>query len=233
MDRERLSLGGRAMSRTAPLALLGLCAMLAIAIAYELFAPLRPVAVDANARRIAFAAPSRLVPPPEENFAEIDARPVFNPARTPVPDLAQSGNAEGSPLDLLLEGVILAPDRSIAVLKDKNTSQTVSVAVGAFIDGWRVEAIDKSEVSLASANGRFALPLSNPTAGVTPVTPPPQPTTSPQPLLVSSPPTITAATPAAKEQGKPGLLMPTAHGNIAPEALKGAPVDPSTGEPTL
>ncbi|HEY2034726.1 MAG TPA: hypothetical protein VGH02_13665 [Rhizomicrobium sp.] len=233
------------MNKFLPLSLIAVCAMLAIALAYVAFAPIHPVTVNADARRLSFAAPQLLSPPPEENFSAIDERPVFNPARRPVPDATQPDATGGSPSELLLVGVIIAPEKILALLKDKTTSQTLSAAPGAIIDGWRVDTIESTQVTLSSTSGRFTLPLSNPLVGGTQsAAPQPAPDAAahtgllapvaaaplPPPVVVST--AVTTPQPS-KGTGKPALLTPTAHGSVATEALKGAPIDPSTGEPTL
>jgi hypothetical protein len=174
---------------------------------------------------------------------------VFSPARTPFLDTTLTSTAQGSASDLQLVGIIQGPEKSIALLKNTATLQTVNVSIGDFVSGWRIQAITPVRVILSSASGNVILPLNDPSVGAQlagvavtssqpeearpqAATPTPGASANAAPPRPSTVATITGP-PAKALPANAALPMPTAHGNIAPEALRSAPIDPSTGEPTL
>jgi hypothetical protein len=210
-------------------------------IAYEALAPLDPVTVEhprvaAHTARI--AAPAAYVAPSIDLFADIDARPLFSATRQPLQDTTATGAVSS---DFVLVGVIMGGEHSVALLRNKSTSSTTSAAVGDVVGGWRVARIDATTVTLRSSTGEFVVPLdgpanqppSTPLAPVqsapasAPAQPPPTPPLTTAPQAAPSPP-IAATAPA-----RSGLPTRPAKVTIAPEALRGAPIDPKTGEPTL
>lgn len=234
------------MNKTLIIGLAVLCGGLSVALASEGLAP-----VEVRALPVKPAPPMHLVPPramvalPEQDFAVINERPVFSPARTPFLDTSLAATAQGSASDLQLVGVIQGPEKSIALLKNTATLQTVNVSVGDFVSGWRVQTIAPAQIVLSSASGNVMLPLNAPSVGAqssgvaAPSSQPeetkPQPAAPAPPPAAPRPPSSVAAitTPPKATSAKADLPVPTAHGNIAPEALRSAPIDPSTGEPTL
>ena len=231
-----------------PGVLLGAALLLGGGIAYEAIAPLDPVIVETPQlkHRAAVPLPPAYIAPSPELIADIDARPLFSAQRKPLAD-AQAGAAAAN-TDFVLVGVIMGSERAVALLRNKNTQATVSAAVGDLIDGWRVARIDATTVTLRSSTGDFVVPLDGPanrppSAALQPLeatpTPAPFQTPSPTPSAPAAPPATPpkpAAPPpatAAAVPSKPALPAHTAGGTIAPEALRGAPRDPTTGEPTL
>src|SRR5215469_11534314 len=82
-------------------------------IAYETFAPLDPVVVELPPlpKHTAPAAPARIyIPPPESDFADIDARPIFSAGRKPLPDSTQPSATTSASSDFTLVGVIMDAD---------------------------------------------------------------------------------------------------------------------------
>jgi hypothetical protein len=261
------------MKLALPGSLLGVSVVLAAAIGYELLAPLGPTTIDAQrAPVLRPAAPiSQVAPPSIDLFADIDARPLFNPRRTPLPDSGLPGSASGSTSDLTLIGVMIGGDKPIALLKSASASTTTSATIGDIVAGLRVVQIAPTQVSLRGASGLVVIPLANlgsqapsaplpaPVAANTTATPAPSQseTGSPPPAAVpppqaaakpaAAPAIVQAAAPAAKPatpivaatppavtvSAKPGLPAVSANGTISAEALKGAPIDPKTGQPTL
>lgn len=231
--------------------LLGASLVLGGAIVYEAFAPLDPVTVETpRPRRTAATTPALYTPPPVELFADIDARPLFSAQRKPLQDMTQANGAAAATSDFTLVGVITGGARAVALLRSKSTSATLSAAVGDLVNGWRVTRIDATAVTLHSAGGEFTVPLDGPAnrppslplqplTDATPATttPPPAATPPPVPSPSAPVPALTAAptpqTAAATTPAKPGLPARPHGGTIVPEALRSAPVDPSTGEPTL
>jgi hypothetical protein len=229
--------------------LLGTSLILGGVIAYEAFAPLDPVTVETprpQSRRAA-ATPALYTPPPVELFADIDARPLFSSQRKPLQDMTQVNGAAAATSDFTLVGVIMGGARAVALLRSKSTSATLSAAVGDLVNGWRVTRIDATAATLHSAGGEFIVPLDGPAnrppslplqplTDTTPAAAPPAATPLPVPSPSGPVPALTAATPqtaATNAPAKPGLPVHPTGGTIAPEALRSAPIDPSTGQPTL
>ncbi|HEX4303126.1 MAG TPA: hypothetical protein VHZ78_10055 [Rhizomicrobium sp.] len=231
--------------------LLGVSLTLGAAIAYESFAPADPVVVETPrppAHHAPAAPPPVYAPPPIELYADIDARPPFSAARTPLQDPAAAG-AAGAASDFVLSGVIIGGARAVALLRNRTTSATTSAVVGDLVNGWRVAQIDATSVTLKSNGGTFTVPLDGPAnrppSAPLPGTPqqpsPPLPAAAPQqpmpmPAPAAKPPGQPAAnppSPAVNTAAKPGLPAHPVDGTINPEALKGAFIDPTTGQPTL
>ena len=238
------------MRALVPGILFGSALLLGGAIAYEAIAPLDPVVVETPrlARRPAPLASAPYVAPSPEVFADIDVRPLFSAQRKPLADLQAGSTAATS--DFVLVGVIMGTERAVALLRNKNTQTTVSAAVGDLVEGWRVAKIDATTVTLRSGSGAFVVPLDGPAnrppsqalepatqaPASAPQAPPPAPD---RPAAVAITPALQtpAATPPTAgppaNPPKPGLPVHNAGGTIAPDALRGAPRDPTTGEPTL
>jgi len=231
------------MRLLAPALLFGVSLALGAAIAYESFAPLDPVSVEIphpSPSHVPAIKPVAYAPPAIELFGDLDTRPLFTATRKPLQDATQAAATTPSS-DFVLVGVIMGGARAVALLRNKSTSASTSAAVGDMVNGWRVAKIDATTVTLHANGGDFVVPLDSPAsqpAGpplVAPPPPPPQqqpltPVPAPPPQAAptaAKPPPQTAATPTP---GKPAAPY---HPTIDPEALKGAPIDPKTGEPTL
>lgn len=231
----------------------GVALMLGAAIAYETFAPLDPVTVETPrlpARPAKSVTPAAYTPPPAEIFADIDGRPLFSATRQPLMDSTQRGAAAAATSDFVLVGVIMGSERAVALLRSKSTSATMSAVIGGMVNGWRVTRIDATSVTLRSAGGDFIVPLDGPAnrppsppldalqpAAAPQAAAPPAATPAPQtavtPPLSTAPPVQPPAQTAAAVSPKPALPARPHDGTISPEALKGAPIDPATGQPTL
>ena len=226
-----------------PALLLGTALTLIGAIAYESLAPLDPVIVETPRPSSSHVPPIKAVaytPPAIELFADLDARPLFTATRKPLQDPAQANGAAAPSSDFVLVGVIMGGTRAVALLRNKATSASMSAAVGDVVSGWRVARIDATTVTLHANGGDFVVPLDSPASQ--PASPPlvaPPPPTPQQPLTPAAAPPAQTAPPAAKPSPQtaatPTPAKPAApyHPTIDPEALKGAPIDPKTGEPTL
>jgi hypothetical protein len=232
------------MRTVLPITMICLSLLTVGVIVYEAAAPLDPVQVELPPmpRHIVPATPPRpFVPPPEDAFADIDVRPLFASDRKPLTDSTQPG-AMGSASDLSLVGVIMDGERAVALLRSKSTSQTVSATIGGTVQGWHVARIDATSVTL-SANGSQAVVALEGPADRAPGAALPEPVqqaAAPPAAPVSQPPPLTttptqqaSAPPAAPVTPVPAKPAAGYHPMIAPEALKGAPRDPQTGEPTL
>jgi hypothetical protein len=229
------------MRPTVLAALAALALILLGGIAWALIAPLDPVTVTPFHPHKSTA---RVAEPPAtpatDAFAAIDARPLFSANRQPLAETAVPGGATAAGSDFALVGVLGGADRSIALLRSKSTAQSFTVSAGDVVNGWRVAKIDPTTVTLKSATGEVVVGMDTP--GSAPPTAPLQPLTaaaSPpsQPAPAATPP-LTTATPAPAGTAPSAAATPAPatkplKATIAPEALKGAPIDPKTGEPTL
>ncbi len=106
------------------------------------------------------AAPPRLpperaaTPPPSvaplQDYAVVWEKPLFSPDRKPIAVAASNGNANSG--DLELTGVILLPDLHMALLREKNSGQTLRVREGGSADGVAVVEV-KPRSAVVDANG--------------------------------------------------------------------------------
>ncbi len=227
-----------------PAILFGVALTLGGALAYESFAPIDPVAVETPrlpSHQAPVAPPPVYAPPSMELFADIDSRPLFSATRTPLQDPAAHG-AAGSATDFVLAGIIQSGDRAVILLRNRSTSTTTSAVVGDLVNGWRVARIDATTVVLKANGSEVVVPLDGPAnrPPSAPLEPLPQPVppapvaAAPQPAQPATQPAAPGTKPAAvNAPAKPGLPANPAKGTIDPEALKGAFIDPKTGEPTL
>jgi hypothetical protein len=232
------------MRLAVPATLAALSLLLLGATAYELVAPLDPIVVEKPrlpaAGRPATPPPS-YTPPPETLFADIDARPIFSSARKPLMEAAQASALPASS-DFALVGVILGGERAVALLRIKSTNTTTSAALGDLVNGWRVAQIGATAVTLRANGTDAVVAIEGPTSqgpGTAlpsrPLQPPPIPATAapgatnPAPAPAPTPALVTTQASPAPTPAAPHPYHPT----IAPEALRSAPIDPTTGEPTL
>jgi hypothetical protein len=106
---------------------------------------------------------ARFVPPPDVRFAEIARRPLFIPGRRPQENLEPVKPPPPVPPPVLqVQGVVLAPDRRYAIIKHGNPPKLASLAVGATVDGWRIESIESDYVALRSGTTRLEFPVGKP-----------------------------------------------------------------------
>jgi general secretion pathway protein N len=127
-----------------------------------------PAAADAGAPppSAAPAVAPRLAsfdPPPADAFSEIAERPLFIPDRRPQFD-AEPARPTPAPVppSLLVEGVVLAPERHYAVIRHGAPPRLDSVSEGETIDGWTVASIDRSRVTLRAGNATIEFAVGKP-----------------------------------------------------------------------
>ena len=128
-----------------------------------------PPAVHAEQAAQASEAANTFAPPPLDTFSALNARPVFNPARTPLPsaDDAPDDESSGSLADLTLVGIISDGGAKLAIIRRANHPLATSVAAGADIEGWRVSRIEGDRVVLRGKGGERELRIqrANPLPG--------------------------------------------------------------------
>ena len=158
---------------------LGLCGFLLILLAYEVFAPIpewQPDAPGGDVHPPQMAATYPFIAPSAEAFAIIDARPVFNPLRTPLQASNDISSGTGSVTlgDLSLIGIILDHGTRIALLRTPGKPLAVAVTAGTAIDGWQVVSIGSDRITVR-ANGSeqdLLLSANKPPAQAAPAVPP-------------------------------------------------------------
>ncbi|MGF6226790.1 hypothetical protein QFZ27_000745 [Inquilinus ginsengisoli] len=148
---------------------------LAIGVSY-LLEPEDPAAVPAVVRSgnaqaaLPPAAPAAEPPPllaPElSDLTETVERPLFNPSRRgpqPPPPEAEAPpppppTAEPPPA-VTVQGVILAGDQGMALLRRDDTGEIMTARPGDDLSGWHVDRIDPGSVTLTGPDGSIELPL--------------------------------------------------------------------------
>lgn len=91
------------------------------------------------------------LPPAIETFSEILDRPLFTEGRQPPPEpeveVAKPVEKQ-VPLQLALEGVAITPEERIAVVRDLRTKKLLRLAEGSKHQGWELESVHASGVTL-------------------------------------------------------------------------------------
>lgn len=83
------------------------------------------------------------------------ARPLFSPIRRP-PEVAQSGSGESELKDKRLAGIVVEPNRRLAIFAVTG-AKPLTVREGDDVGGWRVETITAREVSVRGPGGTQTL----------------------------------------------------------------------------
>jgi hypothetical protein len=96
-------------------------------------------------------APQAQEPRVDDLVATALAGPLFSPTRRP-PETAPSGNADPGLPDVRLTGIVIEPDRRIAIFAVAGAKPLV-LAEGETLKGWRLDSISAQEVSLSGPAG--------------------------------------------------------------------------------
>jgi nicotinate-nucleotide--dimethylbenzimidazole phosphoribosyltransferase len=139
-------------------------------------------------------APQAQEPRVDDLVATALAGPLFSPTRRP-PETAPSGNADPGLPDVRLTGIVIEPDRRIAIFAVAGAKPLV-LAEGETLKDWRLDSISAQEVSLSGPAGTRTLE--------------PKPDAN----LVRPPPPAAAA---------PGQPQPVAQAGAAPAGAPGQP----------
>jgi len=91
--------------------------------------------------RVPAGAQSGYVHPHISNYAEILARPIFFSQRELPPEAVARAPAPSAPLLLKLEGIAIAADARVAVLRDQGSNQLVQLSVGMSHNNWLLQDI--------------------------------------------------------------------------------------------
>jgi hypothetical protein len=117
---------------------------------------------DVSRRAVPFEA--RLLPAiaptdADQRYPEMVARPLFVPLRRPAPPpdaTAQSAMKKGQ---FVLQGVIIAGDMRIALLREKSTGKVHRVEKGRELSGMKLSEVSPESVTLAQGSDQEVLPL--------------------------------------------------------------------------
>ncbi len=137
--------------------LVSLCALLLLAIVYDLTAPLSAIAIPDVSRRSEVPAllPAQpFIPAPSSSFASINERPIFSQARKPIaPAPTGPAAAPPPPPTASLVGVILDGDNKLALVKTPASPLEASVKLGESVGGWQLVRIlpDRIVLQLGTA----------------------------------------------------------------------------------
>jgi general secretion pathway protein N len=103
------------------------------------------------------------MPPPLEELRATRERPLFSPARRPDAEAAADPVAvvEESPdsLPFDLTGVVMGADRAIAILRNRDTQETVHLRQGEVLDTWSIEEIAPRHIVLRQDDRHVRLEL--------------------------------------------------------------------------
>lgn len=143
------------------LTLAGLCILLALILALQSF--LGGGSGGNDAVQVSAAGPGQLSEletrrfelPPETEFAEIVARPLFHEDRRPEErDGEQSDEGEQvaeeqsptEPPPVTLTGVIITPEARIAMLRNTESKEYVTLKEGEPLEGWTLEQVQQRRI---------------------------------------------------------------------------------------
>lgn len=138
-----------------------LCAVLVAIVALEL----ANVGASGDAGPVRKPAPmeAKLLPPiaaasPEQTYPETVSRPLWIPTRRPAPavQVAQASFARGQ---FILQGVTIAGNTRIAMLKEKSSGRVHRIAKGRDVNGLQVAEIEPDKVTLAQGAEREVIEL--------------------------------------------------------------------------
>jgi hypothetical protein len=161
----------------------------------------------------------------DQSVATILAQPLFSPTRRPPETVQADGSADPTLSDVRLTGIVIDPDRRLAIFAVKGTKPR-TLSVGDALNGWKLDSISPEEVSLSGSGGtrtlqpkvdttlvrQARLPASpaQPAAGASPGAPPTQPQAGPAPTRAPVPPQAAvppvparARVPGQPVQGRP------------------------------
>jgi hypothetical protein len=144
--------------------LTALCAVLATILLYELFAPLSGFTVPVLPPRNTDASLPLQLPDPAPtaaSFAALNDRPLFSPQRKAVTPAAVGAAAAAPPPPptATLVGIIMDPQRQIALIRTASSPLATAYAVGETVQGWQVSLIAPDRVVLHQGTADDTLKL--------------------------------------------------------------------------
>lgn len=143
--------------------LFALCLGLGGVVAWQALAPVSPIADplpgDAVPPHPSAAVWHADVPPSENSFAVINARPIFDPTRRPVSEPAPTASTDAAPPNLVLVGVAISGGNAVALLKGPDGRAAISARIGQTIDGWELVGIEPGFVILHAGGIDYTIKL--------------------------------------------------------------------------
>lgn len=105
--------------------------------------------------------------PPKSDYAEIAARPLFYEDRRPETHEGGSGG-EGDMAEqvaqtelppVTLTGVIITPDKRVAMLENNKDKQKMAVKEGESVEGWTLKSVSDRSIVFSSGDSEQSLEL--------------------------------------------------------------------------
>lgn len=149
--------------------------------------------------------------PPETQFADTTARPLFNDDRKPTPETPDSPDTPPPPqvpLNIALTGIILTPQVNLAMVHDKLKNRDLALKEGMPMEGdqggWTLTKINpRSAIFRETSGEEVEVELSTAVASPNPVAHAPGgPAPQRPPGQVAPPPAQPVAGPAQNEQSQ-------------------------------
>ncbi|HUK60141.1 MAG TPA: hypothetical protein VLV50_13000 [Stellaceae bacterium] len=146
-----------------PWTLLSIAAALAVVLGFEwtgiAASPPTQRAVAPAAAPSVMAATQAFTPPPQQQYAEIAARPLFVPGRQPQDDKPIRQAPAPPPPALAVQGVVMSAGRHFAVIAHGSPLKYDSFGEGDTVDGWRIESIALDHLVLGAAGATVDVPV--------------------------------------------------------------------------
>ncbi len=161
-------------------------------------------------------------PPDESAYPELAARPLFTPTRQPAPAAPPQSQAIFKRDQYVLQGVTIAGETRIALLREKATGRIHRVEQGHELNGVRIAEVTPESVTLAVGTDQEVLPLQvlKPAPGGAAQVGPFGPSTGPGPV----------STPGAANPLAPGAATPTPTAPNGPaQGTLPVPANPGAG----
>lgn len=125
--------------------LLAICALLASILAMQNHENIETQANSSPKAQTEFEPPERknFSAPNFSTFAEITQRPLFSESRRPPPKIKPKPKAPVvlTPLNLLLEGIVISSAEKIGVFVNIRNSEVLHLTTGMIHEGWELTAI--------------------------------------------------------------------------------------------
>jgi hypothetical protein len=139
-----------------------LCAILAAVVVIEL--AVQGEETGPAAARKAAPAEAKLVPAlvaaaPDTAYPETASRPLWIPTRRPAPPAVAPSQQAFQRGQFVLQGVTIAGDTRIAMLKEKSSGRVHRVELGRDVNGVNLAAVEPESVTLAQGGEREVLDL--------------------------------------------------------------------------
>ena len=211
-----------------------LCGALAVLIVIEYFSIGAPPS-SAAARKVA-PSEAKLLPPiaavtPDAAYPETALRPLWIPTRRPAPPAAAAASqpafARGQ---FILQGVTIAGNTKIAMLKEKSTGRIHRVEQGREVNGLQVAEVEAEKVTLAQGAEREVVELRVQRPGAAGATPAAAPVASIVGPFGTTPGATTAApTLAQPVAAPPSPAAPQPRSAATPFGPQPAVANPSPG----